>query len=102
MNNRYLEYNWTKTHGFFTIMGGFMEYHDGPPTVIKAKCVPEVMKRQTLEVQIQDRSKGDALKKTFALVQTLWFIVQCTEFRNLHSLVEQTPECETSGTGLWR
>jgi hypothetical protein len=74
----YSEYNWTKTHGFFAIMGGFMEHHDGgPPTVLDAKDVPQVTKRRTLEVEIQDRSKGGGLSKMFALVQTVWFILQC-------------------------
>jgi hypothetical protein len=72
------EYNWTKTHGFFAIMGGFMEHHDdGPPTVLEAKDVPAVTKKRILEAEIQDRSKGDGLSKTFALVQTTWFILQC-------------------------
>jgi hypothetical protein len=72
------EYNWTKTHRFFTIMGGFMEHHNnGPPTVLEAKDIPAVTKKRILEVGIQDRSKGDGLSKTFALVQTTWFILQC-------------------------
>jgi hypothetical protein len=59
-------------------MGGFMEHHDdGPPTVLKAKDVPAVTKKRLLEAEIQDRSKGDGLSKTFALVQTTWFILQC-------------------------
>ena len=50
-------------HGFFTIMGGFMEYHDnGPPTVLEANDVPAVTKRQILEVEIRDKSKGDTIK----------------------------------------
>jgi hypothetical protein len=78
INLSFQEYNWTKTHGFFAIMGGFMEYHDnGPPTVLEAKDVPAVTKKRILEVEIQDRSKGDGLSKTFALVQTMWFILQC-------------------------
>jgi hypothetical protein len=80
MNNRYLEYNWTKTHGFFVIMGGFMEHHhDGP---LEAEDVPEVTKRQTLEAEIWVRSKGDALSKTFGLVQTMWFLLQCISRAN--------------------
>ena len=55
-----------------------MEHHDdGPPTVLEAKDVPAVTKKRILEVEIQDRSKGDGLSKTFALVQTTWFILQC-------------------------
>jgi hypothetical protein len=59
-------------------MGGFMEHHDeGPPTVLQAKDVPAVTKKRILEAEVQDRSKGDGLSKTFALVQTMWFILQC-------------------------
>jgi hypothetical protein len=59
-------------------MGGFMQHHDnGPPTVLEAKDVPSVVKRRTLEVEIQDKSKGDGLSKTLALVQTMWFLLQC-------------------------
>ena len=55
-----------------------MEYHDDrPPTVLEAKDVPAVIKKRILEVEIQDKSKGDGLSKTFALVQTTWFILQC-------------------------
>src|SRR5882762_5160642 len=61
----HLEYNWTKTHGFFALMGGFMQHHDnGPPTVLEAKDVPSVVKRRTLEVEIQDKSKGRTIKNS--------------------------------------
>jgi hypothetical protein len=59
-------------------MGGFMQYHDDkPPTVLEAKDIPRVIKMRILETEIQDRSKGDVLSKTIALVQTAWFILQC-------------------------
>ena len=55
-----------------------MEHHDdGPPTVLEAKDVPAVTKRRILELEIRDKSKGDGLSKTFALIQTMWFILQC-------------------------
>ena len=55
-----------------------MEHHDGGhPTVLEAKDVPAVTKKLILEVEIQDKSKGDGLSKTFALIQTTWFILQC-------------------------
>jgi hypothetical protein len=52
-------------------------HHDGPPTVLEAEDVPAMTKMQVLEVEIQDKSKGDGLSKTLALVQTMWFILQC-------------------------
>ena len=63
-------------------MGGFYCYVDGRPTkhlsfhevnelVTKRSLVPPTSK------EIQDKSKSDALSKTIAVVQTLWFVVQC-------------------------
>jgi hypothetical protein len=77
-NSHLVLHNWTKTHGFFALMGGFMRHNDAdPPTVMEAENVPDVVKNRILEADIQDRSKGDGLSKTLALVQTTWFILQC-------------------------
>ena len=42
----------------FLCMGGFMQHH------------PDVIKKRTLEAEIQDKSKGDGLSTTLALAQT--------------------------------
>ncbi|GJJ06817.1 hypothetical protein Clacol_001013 [Clathrus columnatus] len=41
-------------------------------------------RRKTSENDILDRSKQDSLAKTFAMTQTIWFIVQCFVRRALH------------------
>ena len=64
ITNCHIEHHWTKTHGFFALMGGFMQDHDnGPPTVMEAKDVPNAIKKRILQVEIKDRSKGDGLSK---------------------------------------
>ena len=75
-------------HGFFIIMGGFHFYDTeplyplGPETVIKlvleGKLVPPTAD------EIKDKSKGDTLSKAIALVQTLWFVIQCIARRAAH------------------
>ncbi|KAG6829154.1 hypothetical protein H0H87_012492 [Tephrocybe sp. NHM501043] len=77
-------HNWTLTHGHFIWMGGFMLYEDGKPkqTLSENKFYEmlqtgEIDFPSITEAEIMDRSKGDALSKGFALVQTVWFIAQC-------------------------
>jgi len=74
---------WTKTHGFFAWMGGFVLYVDGQP---RGTLTPDKLQqfvRDKLvempvitEAQIKNRSKGDILSKCVAIVQLLWFISQ--------------------------
>ncbi|KZP14059.1 hypothetical protein FIBSPDRAFT_834380, partial [Athelia psychrophila] len=73
---------WTITHGFFTNMGGFHYYHDGKPTSPLAyEEVLALVKSRSLFPptldELGDKSKGDALSKSIAVFQTLWFVVQC-------------------------
>ncbi|KAJ7872767.1 hypothetical protein B0H14DRAFT_2344526, partial [Mycena olivaceomarginata] len=75
----------SRTHGFFFAMGGFVSA-DGqyPITTILAQLEDPVLGRQFLadiraidsEI-IMDKSKGDALSKLVALLQSGWFILQC-------------------------
>ncbi|KDR72565.1 hypothetical protein GALMADRAFT_126164 [Galerina marginata CBS 339.88] len=75
---------WTKTHGYFIQMGGFMLYHRGQPQEILS---PEKLKElyqdgkiefpTITETEIQDRSKADPIAKALVLGQTTWFIAQC-------------------------
>ncbi|KAF7973373.1 hypothetical protein HWV62_15463 [Athelia sp. TMB] len=74
--------SWTIVHGFFIIMGGFYNYRDGEPTFPSAfGDVIKFVKSRTLVPptadELGDRSKGDTLSKTVAVLQTLWFITQC-------------------------
>jgi len=75
---------WTLTHGFFAIMGGFME-HDGnwPIQVL----FPDQLESYSLtgngdfprisKKEIQDKSKGDFISKAVVILQTSWFVMQC-------------------------
>ncbi|KAI0062751.1 hypothetical protein BV25DRAFT_1915879 [Artomyces pyxidatus] len=55
--------SWTTQHGFFVIMGGFHYYDDGEPKYPLSRWAVANL--------------GDSLSKALAVVQTLWFIVQC-------------------------
>ncbi|KDQ55318.1 hypothetical protein JAAARDRAFT_195720 [Jaapia argillacea MUCL 33604] len=78
------EHVWTKTHGFFTLMGGFMRVRgkmDVPVEVILPNAISSHLKFDEFppitEAHIQDRSKRDAISKGLVLAQTMWFILQC-------------------------
>ncbi|KDQ55314.1 hypothetical protein JAAARDRAFT_195718 [Jaapia argillacea MUCL 33604] len=78
------ERGWTKTHGFFALMGGFMQVR-GEMEVPVRVIVPDSYSNRIdfsnfppiTEAHIQDRSKRDAISKGLVLVQTTWFILQC-------------------------
>ncbi|KAF9265430.1 hypothetical protein L218DRAFT_1075552 [Marasmius fiardii PR-910] len=75
---------WTTTHSFFLVMGGFvLEDDQGKP--ISSLRLQEILQLNhegkidfptISEQEIQDRSKGDALSKTLILFQTTWFLLQ--------------------------
>ncbi|KAJ7598596.1 hypothetical protein C8J56DRAFT_1039485 [Mycena floridula] len=74
----------SKTHGFFFCMGGFVSHSGCPITALEqvrdgSKAAEAFLKdiRAVTEDQIKDKSKGDALSKGLALLQVLWFLVQC-------------------------
>ncbi|KAF9480163.1 hypothetical protein BDN70DRAFT_640834 [Pholiota conissans] len=76
--------NWTKTHGYFIQMGGFVLYHGSrrggvlSPERMEALLRDRLIEFPTItEEEIQDRSKGDALSKMLVIGQTSWFIAQC-------------------------
>ncbi|KAG2151496.1 hypothetical protein DEU56DRAFT_880215 [Suillus clintonianus] len=74
---------WTQTHSFFALMGGFMLYVDGKPfqtlspdhllNLIRTRsiCGPTLT-----EKQIRDRSKGNVVSKGLILIQVSWFVLQ--------------------------
>ncbi|KAG1734052.1 uncharacterized protein EDB91DRAFT_619985 [Suillus paluster] len=76
-------YEWTETHSFFALMGGFMLYVDGEPYHI---LLPHQLLRliragsidfPTLTVkEIRDRSKGNMISKGLVTLQVSWFIMQ--------------------------
>ncbi|KDQ55319.1 hypothetical protein JAAARDRAFT_692072 [Jaapia argillacea MUCL 33604] len=74
---------WTKTHGFFILMGGFVLVQGTGKAEVPLKLIlPKDLKKlaelpPVTEAQIQDKGKRDALSKGVILVQTMWFILQC-------------------------
>ncbi|KAF8063144.1 hypothetical protein FPV67DRAFT_1420894 [Lyophyllum atratum] len=77
--------DWTKTHGFFAQMGGFMLYDKDkkpigvllPKELLRRLRDEEVKSPRISEREIQDRSKGDAVSKGIVLLQTSAFFAQC-------------------------
>ncbi|KAF8971907.1 hypothetical protein BDZ97DRAFT_1901541 [Flammula alnicola] len=79
---------WTITHGFFVQMGGFLLCHvhkDGRPIrTLHYEGLKNPIRDEaidipiTTEVDIKDRSKGDFISKGIVVLQTTWFITQCT------------------------
>jgi len=75
---------WTLTHGFFAIMGGFMEYEGNQPIRV---LLPDELESYSLtgngdsprlsKAEIDDKSKGDAISKGVVILQTGWFVTQC-------------------------
>lgn len=79
----FLGYEWTMTHGFFAVMGGFMLFKDNKdpnPRTLSPWNLEEYLASGDIiitEAEIWDRSRGDILSKGFAILQTGWFILQC-------------------------
>ncbi|KAF7288602.1 hypothetical protein MIND_01426800 [Mycena indigotica] len=65
------------THGFFISMGGFVDEARHP--IAQSRDVEDHYRAicHVSEQDIVDRSQGDAFAKTVALLQALWFVVQC-------------------------
>ncbi|KZP19170.1 hypothetical protein FIBSPDRAFT_744398 [Athelia psychrophila] len=73
---------WTITHGFLMTMGGFHFYRGGKPMFpLEYDDVLALVESRSLvpptSDELGDKSKGDALSKTIAILQTLWFVAQC-------------------------
>ena len=86
-----LDRGWTKTHGHFLQMGGFMLFEgNNPKGVLSPKRFSELLAAGKIEFpnvtveEIEDRSKADGFSKTIALGQTLWFVAQCLARRPQH------------------
>ncbi|KAF7316010.1 hypothetical protein MIND_00118400 [Mycena indigotica] len=72
-------HNISLTHGFFIVMGGFIDADGHPIVTQKQLWQPGVAAaiRATSEATLEDKSKGDLFSKGIALCQGLWFILQC-------------------------
>ena len=88
-----LDRGWTKTHGHFIQMGGFMLF-DSEGNIAKGVLTPWkfslLLEEKMIDFpkvpveEIEDRSKLDGFSKTIALGQTLWFVAQCIARRAQH------------------
>ncbi|KAG7087640.1 hypothetical protein E1B28_013588 [Marasmius oreades] len=75
---------WTITHSFIIIMGGFILVDEaGEPRgplllgeLLRFKTREEFKVPSISEREIQDRSKGDALSKVLIFLHTSWFLLQ--------------------------
>jgi hypothetical protein len=81
-----LEYGWTKTHGFFAVMGGFMLFKGGKPDHI---IEPHELEQYICQInitkeEIDDKSKRDLVLKVFLIGQMGWFVLQCIVHRVEH------------------
>ncbi|KAJ7711184.1 hypothetical protein B0H16DRAFT_1745356 [Mycena metata] len=72
-----LQFNVSKTHGFFCTMGGFVSKEGDPVSRDEEITVYMSAIQAVKEADILDKSKGDALSKGIALAQALWFVTQC-------------------------
>ena len=86
-----LDRGWTKTHGHFIQMGGFMLFEgDIAKGVLSPKRFSELLTAKKIEFptvsveEIEDRSKADGFSKMIAFGQTLWFVAQCIARRSQH------------------
>ena len=97
-----LDLRWSKTHGFFIIMGGFHLFKRGSTqetsnvkpisheddTPLHPLAAIHLYGDNTLDIdfssftvpteeEIKDRGKSDWLAKSLVLLQTSWFVMQC-------------------------
>jgi len=91
------DFKWTRTHGFFLQMGGFMIHEKGQEKrVLTFGRLATYYSRGRIdlsgvtEARINDHSKADGFAKGIALLQTLWFIVQCAaRFSDRHLILTE-------------
>jgi len=87
------DFKWTRTHGFFLQMGGFVLVDGKKRGIIGWKPLMEYYKAGRIDLSeiteacINDHSKADGFAKGLALLQTCWFIVQCIARFADHHLV---------------
>ncbi|KAF8163802.1 hypothetical protein B0H34DRAFT_697016 [Crassisporium funariophilum] len=81
---RYEAHGWTKVHGHFLQMGGFMMHEpEKEPYTLSRERMETLLDRgeidlpSTTEAEINDKSKGDILAKGIVVIQTFWFVLQC-------------------------
>ncbi|KAJ6449584.1 hypothetical protein C8R45DRAFT_917237 [Mycena sanguinolenta] len=95
LSKRDVGYTISKTHGFFVCMGGFVSPAGHPIATVKqledsdlgSKLQDAI--RNVKKEEIKDKSKGDALSKGVALLQCMWFILQCLARAHQHLAITQ-------------
>ncbi|KAG2134635.1 hypothetical protein BD769DRAFT_1774246 [Suillus cothurnatus] len=77
------DYKWTQTHSSFVLMGGFMLYVDGKPYLaLQPDHILKLIRKGCIDpptltaIQIQDKSKGNAISKGLIMLQVAWFVMQ--------------------------
>jgi len=91
------DFKWTRTHGFFLQMGGFMIYDkEQQKRVLTLPILARYYSQGRIDLSgvtgasINDHSKADGFAKGMALLQTLWFIVQCVaRFSDRHLVLTE-------------
>ncbi|KAG2159538.1 uncharacterized protein EDB93DRAFT_1218287 [Suillus bovinus] len=83
MRQRFSADQWTQTHSFFVLMGGFMLYVDGEPyCTLQPNHILKLIHEKCIDVptltakQIHDKSKGNAISKGVVVLQVAWFVIQ--------------------------
>ncbi|KAF8833696.1 hypothetical protein BDN67DRAFT_691455 [Paxillus ammoniavirescens] len=75
---------WTRTHGFFALMGGFVLQDGARQTVLESRDELGRLRDERIRIvnpnittkEIHGRSKSDALGNTILVLQLSWFILQ--------------------------
>src|ERR1700722_5347272 len=75
-------YEWTRTHAFFAVMGGFMVVDSTGQRVgtLLPRQLKRYLKNGRIKVdqrEIKDKSSRDIFSKGIVLMQTSWFMIQC-------------------------
>jgi hypothetical protein len=76
------DYQWTRTHGFFALMGGFVLQNGTERTVLRTRDdLRRLRDERTIDLtitegEINDKSKADGLAKTLLILQLSWFVIQ--------------------------
>ncbi|KIJ14008.1 hypothetical protein PAXINDRAFT_100363 [Paxillus involutus ATCC 200175] len=76
-------HQWTRTHGFFVLMGGFILQDGAHRELVKTRydlkglrLDVKIMNPKITKKQIRDRSKSDVLGNMLLVLQLSWFILQ--------------------------
>ncbi|KZT04741.1 uncharacterized protein LAESUDRAFT_282252 [Laetiporus sulphureus 93-53] len=83
--DKYKDHGWTRTHGFFLLMGGFAQQCKDSTkslTRLDPEKFHELVSNEEVEFpniskdEIEDKSKVDVLSKCVVLLQVTWFVMQ--------------------------